>query len=78
MRRARGKVTVVEFAPAGLHVGDSNEALDARAANWARISAPCEGWVPLAALEAENKKLKAAPPRTSPGSRPFDFGSAGL
>ncbi|KAH8091161.1 hypothetical protein JL720_6046 [Aureococcus anophagefferens] len=32
----------------------------------------------LAALEAENKKLKAAPPRTSPGSRPFDFGSAGL
>lgn len=54
VRRARGKVTVVEFAPAGLHVGDSNEALDARAANWARISAPCEGWVPLAALEADN------------------------
>lgn len=54
VRRDRVKVTVVEFAPAGLHVGASNEALDARKDSWARISEPRAGWIPLCAVEADN------------------------
>ena len=54
VRKVRMKVTVVEFSPGGLHCGESNDALDARKDGWARITSPCEGWVPLCALESDN------------------------